>query len=199
MNRPSLSWRERVARLVTEVFAPAPTVAAMLVIVAWHSTASLIDALRWGVLVLIFTPLLPLLYLLYEVRRLRLTDHHVRLREQRPRILAFAIASIAFLLLVLVVLDAPSELVRLVAAGVVGLVSVTLVTLVWKISIHVAVVAGSYVTLAVLFGWTLLVLLPIVGLTAWSRVALHDHTPKQVIAGAVLGATVAGIIFGLQG
>jgi len=87
--------------------------------------------------------------------------------------------------------------VRLVAAGVVGLVSVTLVTLVWKISIHVAVVAGSVVTLIALFGWPLLALLPVVAATAWARVNVRDHTTKQVLAGAVLGATVAGIMFGM--
>lgn len=197
INKLLPTTAERLARLVTEVFAPAPTVAAMLAIVAWRSTSSPIEALKWGVLVLIFTPLLPLLYLLYEVRRQRLTDRHVRLREQRPRILAFAIASIAFLLFLLLALDAPRELIRLVAAGMVGLVSVTLVTLVWKISIHVAVVAGSVVTLILLFGWPLLVLSPVVGFTVWSRVTLRDHTPSQVIAGALLGVAVAGIMFGL--
>lgn len=189
---------ERLARVSTEIFAPAPTVAAMLAVVAWSSTTSLLGAVRWGILVLIFTPLLPLLYLLYEVRRQRLTDRHVRLREQRPRILAVAIASIGFLLFLLLVLDAPSELIRLVTAGVVGLVSVTLVTLVWKISIHVAVVAGSVVTLIILFGWPLLILAPIAPLTAWSRVTLQDHTPRQVAAGALLGATIAIIVFGLS-
>ncbi len=93
-------------------------------------------------------------------------------------------------------IHAPSDLIRLVAAGVVGLVSVTLVTLVWKISIHVAVVTGSSVTLVILFGWPLLVLLPVVGLTAWSRVALRDHSRSQVIVGALLGVVVAGIMFG---
>jgi membrane-associated phospholipid phosphatase len=140
---------------------------------------------------------LPLLYLLYEIRRQRPTDRHVRLREQRPRILAFAIISITFLLLLLIALDAPGDLIRLVAAGVVGLVSVTLVTLAWKISIHGAIVAGSAVTMIILFGWALLMFLPIVALTAWSRVMLRDQTPSQVIAGTLLGTTVAGIMFGL--
>ena len=193
---PSPTRAERAARIVTEILAPAPTVAAMLVIVALHSTSSLLDAVRWGVLVLIFVPLLPLLYLLYEVRRQRLTDRHVHLREQRPRILAVAIAAIVVLLVLLVALDAPSGLVRLVAAGVVGLVSVTLVTLVWKISIHVAVVAGSAVTLIAVFGLSLSVLLPLVVLTAWARVTLRDHTLSQVAAGAMLGAIVAGVMFG---
>lgn len=129
--------------------------------------------------------------------RHRLTDRHVRLREQRPRILANAIASITFLLVLLVALGAPGELIRLVTAGVVGLVSVTLVTLFWKISIHVAVVAGSVSTLIILFGWPLLALIPIVALTAWSRVTLRNHTLSQVIAGTLLGATVAATIFGL--
>lgn len=196
MNGANSPRALRLARLITELFAPAPTVAALLALVAWHSTTSLLDALKWGVLVLIFTPLLPLLYLLYEVRRQRLTDHHVRLREQRPRILAVAIASIVVLLVVLIALEAPRELVALVAAGVAGLVSVTLVTLVWKISIHVAVVSGATVTLIAIFGWTMIVLTPIIALTAWSRVVLRDHTPRQVSVGALLGAVIAGGVLG---
>lgn len=75
--------------------------------------------------------------------------------------------------------------------------SVTLVTLFWKISIHVAVVAGSVITLILLFGWALLTLLPMIVLTACSRITLRDHTPSQGIAGTPLGATGAGIMFGL--
>ena len=190
----SVTILRRLARIVTEVLAPAPTVAVLLALVVWHSTTSPSDALKWGVLVLIFVPILPLLYLLYEVRRQRLTDLHVRLREQRPRILAVAIASIVVLLGLLIALGAPRELLALIVAGVVGLVSVTLVTLVWKISIHVTVVSGSVVTLIVIFGWPLLILVPIIALTAWSRVTLRDHTPGQVLTGALLGAIVAGVV-----
>ena len=44
----------RLARIVTEVLAPAPTVAVLLLLVAWHSAPSTAEALRWGVLAALF-------------------------------------------------------------------------------------------------------------------------------------------------
>ena len=42
----------------------------------------------------------------------------------------------------------------------------------------------------------LLIFLPVIALTAWARVTVRDHTTNQVVAGAMLGAIVAGIMFG---
>jgi membrane-associated phospholipid phosphatase len=41
----------------------------------------------------------------------------------------------------------------------------------------------------------LLVTAPLVVLVGWSRVRLADHTPAQVVVGAMVGATVAGGVF----
>jgi membrane-associated phospholipid phosphatase len=70
-----------------------------------------------------------------------------------------------------------------------------LVTAFWKISIHVAVVAGAVFILVLALGRPLAVLAPLVALTAWARVALGDHTPAQILAGGALGAIVAGVVF----
>ncbi len=75
--------------------------------------------------------------------------------------------------------------------------SATLVTLRWKISIHVATVAGAVVILTLVFGLGFALLAPAVALTGWARVALGDHTPAQVAAGAVLGAAIAASVFPL--
>ncbi|MFF8994678.1 phosphatase PAP2 family protein [Streptomyces sp. NPDC014983] len=37
----------------------------------------------------------------------------------------------------------------------------------------------------------------LVALVGWSRVALRDHTPGQVIAGTILGSAVAAAVFAL--
>lgn len=76
-----------------------------------------------------------------------------------------------------------------------GLGISTLVTLAWKISIHVAVVAGTVVILLLVFGAGFLALAPIVALVGWARVELGDHTSTQAVFGAVLGAAVAGVVF----
>jgi membrane-associated phospholipid phosphatase len=98
---------------------------------------------------------------------------------------------------VLVLGQAPRDLVALVAAMAVGLAASLLVTLAWKISIHVAVVAGAVTILTLVFGAAALMLAPLVVLVGWARVALHDHTPAQTVAGAALGALVAAGVFSL--
>jgi membrane-associated phospholipid phosphatase len=69
------------------------------------------------------------------------------------------------------------------------------VTLVWKISIHTAVVTGALTILVLVFGPPFLALAPLVALVCWARVAVRDHTPLQTVAGVALGATVAAVVF----
>lgn len=185
----------RLARLVTEILAPAPTVAVLLLLVAWHSAPTAADAVRWGILAALFASFVPFLYIVRGVRRGRLTDHHVRLREQRRLPLLVGIASVLIGLTLLALWGAPGDLVALVAAMAVGLSSSLLVTLFWKLSIHTAVVAGAITILVLVFGPTLLVLAPLVALVCWARVAVRDHTPAQTLAGVALGATVAAVVF----
>ena len=60
-----------------------------------------------------------------------------------------------------------------------------------------AVVDGALTILTLVFGPAALILTPLVVLVAWARVAVHDHTPAQTVAGAVLGALVAASVFSL--
>lgn len=195
--RSGLPKRRWVARLVTEVLAPAPVAAALLIVIAWHSAPTLTEAMRWGLVAVLFASVVPLLYVLRGVRNRRLTDHHVRVREQRPLPLLFGIGSVLIGLALLSAWGAPRELVALVGAMAAGLVVSLLITLVWKISIHVAVVAGAITILVLVFGPLLLAMAPLVILTSWARVELGDHTPAQVVAGAGLGTMVAAAVFTL--
>lgn len=191
------SVRRRIARAITEIFAPAPTVAALLVVVSWHSAATAEDALRWAFVSVLFASLIPLAYIIRGVRRQRLSDHHVGVREQRPLVLLFGIGSVLVGVAALLFLGAPREIVALVGAMAVGLLSSMLVTLFWKISVHSAVIAGTMVTLILVFGPLLFSFGLVVALVAWARVEIGDHTPAQVITGVALGAAVAGTTFPL--
>jgi membrane-associated phospholipid phosphatase len=49
--------------------------------------------------------------------------------------------------------------------------------------------------LVVVFGWVMLILVPVVAAAiCWARVILGDHTGRQVIAGAAVGALVAALV-----
>jgi membrane-associated phospholipid phosphatase len=189
------SGDRQLSRLVTEVLAPAPIASALLVFVAFHSTSTTIAAFGWALLAALFSSILPLTYVLWGVRRRRLSDRHVGSREQRLFPLLIGIGSIVVGLALLTALGAPGELVALVAAMTAGLIVSLLITLVWKISMHTAVAAGAVTIVALVFGSVWLVLMLLVGLVGWARVELDDHTPAQVVAGAGVGAIVAAAVF----
>lgn len=187
----------RLARVLTEVLAPAHLVAALVLAVAWRYATSPAQALVSGLLAALFASIVPITYVLRGVRQQRWSDRHVRKREERSRPILFGIASVTVGVVVLGLVGAPRELRALVIAMVVGLVTALLVTLFWKISVHVAVAAGTVTILVLVFGTPMLALTPLIAAVAWARVALGDHTVAQTIAGAVQGAVVAATIYPL--
>ncbi|MGV9210551.1 phosphoesterase PA-phosphatase [Micromonospora sp. RB23] len=187
----------RVARLVTELTAPAVLVSLLIVTVSWHSSRGSARGLVWGLLATVFVTGIPFAYIVGGVRRGRLTDHHIGRREQRRVPLLVGLGSVTAGLGLLVVLGAPRPLLALAVAGLVGLVVAVSVSHWWKMSIHSAVSAGTLVILALTFGYGFLVAAPLLGVVGWSRVRLRDHTVAQVLAGGVLGALIAAVVFGL--
>jgi membrane-associated phospholipid phosphatase len=188
--------RQRAARIVTEILAPGVLVSVLLLAVGLHA-ADGPSGLLWGLLAALFASFTPMAYIVRGVRRGRWTDHHVTTREHRRTPLLVGLASVLIGLGLLVVLDAPRELVALVAAMVAGLGVTVLITHWWKISIHTAVAAGTVVVLTLVFGTWLMVLWAIVAIIAWSRVELRDHTVGQVLGGMPFGALIAGVVFTL--
>lgn len=183
-----------MARLVTEVMSPGVPIMVVILVVAVHS-AGAVRGLLLGLVATFFAAGFPYGLVLIGVRRGRLTDHHISRREQRPRMMAIALASLAAGLLVLFWLDAPRALFALLAAMVAGLAVALAVTSFWKISIHSAVAAGTVTSLAILVSPWWLLLAPMVVLTAWARVEIREHTPEQVLVGAIVGAVVvAGVL-----
>ena len=59
----------RPARLLTEIFSPGILVAALLIAVAWHSAASVRQAVTMGLIAVVSASLLPMYYILRGVRR----------------------------------------------------------------------------------------------------------------------------------
>ncbi|MEU8137622.1 phosphatase PAP2 family protein [Streptodolium elevatio] len=186
--------RTRVARVVTELFAPAFLVPGVLVAVGWHSTRSP-AGVGWGLLGALFCGVIPIAFVLYGVRRGYWTDHHIRIRRQRAVPILGTAASVVVGLAALLRLDAPRDVVALVVAMLAGLAVALGVTAFWKISVHTAVAGGTVTVLALTFGSAVAAAAPLVALIGWSRVELRDHTPMQTVVGGLVGAMVAAIVF----
>lgn len=187
--------RQQMAQLLTEVLAPAVLVVVLLIVVALYSSSSLLSGLGWGALAALFVGVIPYLFLLSGVRRGRWTDKHVRLREQRTVPLLFALACSVVGLFLLGLLGAPDDLIALVIAGLAGLLVTIAITLAWKISVHAAVAGGTAMILTLLFGLVVVPAWSLVASVAWARVEIQGHTRAQVLAGSLVGATVAAAAF----
>lgn len=187
--------RARLARWVTEALAPPPLAVVTLLLVAWHTSHTVGDTLKWAAVGSVLAALLPFLHLLRKVRRGTVTDRHVRVRAQRPAVIvAFALGATTALV-ALARLGAPSEMIAVLGAGVAGSAVALAITLVWQISIHVGVVAGIITVFVLLLGPVALALVPLVPLVGWARVELHAHTVAQVVGGALTGSVVSGLAF----
>ena len=193
----SLSRRLRVARLVGELLSPPPILVVLALVVAWASSPTPAMAVVWGAIAAGFASALPYALILGGVRRGRLSDKNLSLRDQRVRFGVVASTSILFGLVLLAALDAPAELVALQASVAVGVACGWVITRWWKISVHAAIAAGAATVLLLVFGPALLALWPLVAVIAWSRVQVGDHTPAQVLAGIALGIVVNATVFSL--
>lgn len=191
----------RAATLISRVFTPT-----LLLAVLYPVVGALADGwpgVAWSLLGMLFTVVIPAAIVDVGVRRGRYTDHHLSRREQRAVPLGLSAASVLAGLAVLALAGAPRPIVALQVAVLATVLVVTAVTLVWKVSLHVAVVGAAACVLTLLGGsgggslWALSWLaVPVVG---WARLRLTAHTLTQVIVGCVLGAGVTGAVLVIAG
>lgn len=189
----------RLARILTEVFAPVVLVIGLLFAVAIHASPTLGKGLLYGAITAFFAGGLPYAILLLGIRRGHLGDRHITTRQERPAMMAIGLVSVTTGLVLTWWLGAPRALFALVAAMVAGITVSLAITLFWKISIHAACAGGTLAILILEFGPAMWVILPLVLAIARARVMLGDHTVAQVLAGGVIGFAVAeGVMTNLR-
>lgn len=182
------------ARQITDRLDPKNWIVAVTLLVGWRADG--LPGLAWGAFGVLFAAVLPVLFIRYGIRRGSWADRHLGVRRQRLVVMPVIIGSVLAGTVLTHALGGPSELIALIAAMVVAMAVLLAITTVWKVSVHTAVASGSVLVLVLSYGPWLLAGYVLVALVGWSRVALRDHTPAQVLVGAALGALVAGAVFG---
>lgn len=184
----------RAARAVTDGLEPKNVILAVCLVLGAAQDDMLVG-LAWAVHAIVFAAVIPMAYIKYGIRSGRWQDRHVGQRERRLHLIPVIMASVGVAIAAMVFLDAPAQMTALVVAMLATLGAILPVTAFWKISVHTSVSAGAIAMLAVGVSAWWAVLAPLVAVIGWSRVVLRDHTLGQVVAGAVLGAFVAGGAF----
>jgi len=101
--------------------------------------------------------------------------------------------------IILPYLEAPKELTATFVAGLSAVVVFMCINLLWKISLHTALVTASVMALIILYGSIAVVTAVLIPLIAWSRIESKQHSLAQVVTGALLAALIVIGVFYLFG
>lgn len=182
---------DRLAKLLTVVFSSATVVAALLVAIGVHAIDPNWAGALWGLGAAVFSAFLPVSAVLLGARLGWWNINEMRGRVDRAGPLAVSVPSVALGIAGLVAAHAPTEVVVMVVAIIAGIIAATIVARWWRTSINAMVVAGAAITVGAMDGVVGLVVgLVAVVVAAWSRIRTGQHTPSQVLAGAIVGVVV---------
>ncbi len=191
------TWDEHFARRLSAIFSPPLVGTITMGAIAANSAGP--QAWAWLGIYLLMAVLGPVLYVLWLLRRGEVADFDLRLREQRLRPYLFTALCLTVAAVVLLAGGAPRLLVVIAFAGAIQTTLLLLVTLRWKISVHLASIAGFVVVMVALIGTPGLLFAPLIPLVAWARIRLRRHNLAQTIAGALVGGGLLGIALFLAG
>jgi len=186
---------KRIANLTSIIFSPFLVGLALILLVSFESTASILDAIKWS-LILIALSILPIyLVVVYLVRSNKLDGILVSIRQQRSKIYALAAILAGIGCIILFYLKAPLIMLALFVTGFFGTAIFMGINLWWKISLHTAFIAASVTLLVILYGFMAAVAIVLIPLVAWSRLELESHSPAQLVAGALLAISILPAVF----
>ncbi len=187
----------RLARAVSSALTPAVIVAALTGFVCLRYAPSPSVALAQWALVMVLVVGIPYLFLFREVRRGRVLDHHMVRRSQRMPTLAVAAVCVLAVPFLAVAMGARREVAAVPVAMLVALLLVLAATSRWKVSVHLAVAGAALAIAALIEPRASAFLAPLVLPLGWARVREGRHSVGQVVAGLLLGASVAGGTYAL--
>jgi hypothetical protein len=187
------------AKAVTDVLSPAHFVIALPPVIGWHATYPSRSGLAWGLFCAGLAGGVPYVFVIHAVLRRKVSDIHIRKRQDRYIPILVALGAMGLCLAVLILGSAPRALVALLVSLLSTILVGGVITLRWQISGHAAAAAGSLGICALCFGPWVLLLSPLVVLICAARLVLGDHTFWQLAAGVCLGGVLSPLVmYGLR-
>jgi hypothetical protein len=185
----------RWARVISNLLSPPMVWATLVFVIALHYADNRVQGLMWALTYGILVCLTPILYIAWRVHSGKISDLHMK--ERQERIIPFAVSIFCAVLAweVLRLMNAPSILPLIAAITLVELAVMLVITFAWQISMHAMSISVAVVATGIVFGaapaLAVSPLLPIVGA---ARLRLERHTLAQVVAGAVVGAVIPLVV-----
>jgi len=190
MEKISLS-RQVIARVLSDVFSPPVVWGVLSIPIAVRAAGSVSLAVPWAIIYIVFVCILPAVYIVVQVLRGKITDIHVRVRQQRILPFLITVGCSALACALLSVLGSPLLLTQFALITTLQVFMILVITLWWQISLHAMSIMTAVIVVGALYGFApALVATPLIPIVGAARVVLRRHTVQQVIAGGLLGAAM---------
>jgi len=190
-----IETRRRIANLISNILNPFLVSLILILLLSFGVTSSILDALKWALVLTAFSVVPVYLAIIYLVRSGRLDNVFTNVRRQRTKIYLLAGGWAAAGCVVLLYLKAPPRLMAVSVAGFSTAIIFMCINLWWKISLHTAFIAASVTLLVILYGWVAMVAIVLLPLMFWARMELKRHSLAQVAAGALLSTLIVAVVF----
>jgi len=190
-----IETRKRIANLISNILNPFLVSLILILLLSFGATSSILDALKWALVLTAFSVVPVYLAIIYLVRSGRLDNVFTNVRRQRTKIYLLAGGWAVVGCVVLLYLKAPPRLLAVSVAGFLTAIIFMCINLWWKISLHTAFIAASVTLLVILYGWVAVVAIVLLPLMFWARMELKRHSLAQVVAGALLSTLIVAVVF----
>ncbi len=155
------------------------------------SSLSLFQIILLPILCVFFATIIPIGYIYFFVNKERKSNHYhlsynIPIKNLRFKPFTVSIISYGLGLLSLFLFDAPVLIKGLMFCYLINAIMVMFITFYWKISVHTSGITGPLTVLIYKLGIFYLPLYLIVLLVGIARIKLKEHSPLQVIVGALL-------------
>ena len=185
------------ARFVSRYLNPLFWSGTVLLAAALRGAVNWWQGLSWALFTIVMTTILPLVYMIHQLRRGVFSDFHITRREERLKpsllLMVFLVATVPTAALWL--FDGPLALRAVFTAGLVMVFVTVAITFFWKISQHVMGISSMAAMLTMLLGPFAAPSFLLVPIVAWARITVGAHTKAQTIFGALLGLVVSWAVF----
>ena len=187
--------RERLARLISNVLNPFLVSFIVIILLAVESTENTGEALKWALLSIVLSVLPVFVVVTYLVHQKKLEGMFANPRHQRNGIYILASILGALGCGVMWWCNAPRLIAVAFSSGLISIVIFMIINRFWKISLHTAFISASVTLITVIYGAYGALTILLLPLVAWARIRLNQHSPTQVITGALLSTAILLAMF----
>jgi hypothetical protein len=172
----------------------------VLALVAFQTTDSVSEGIRWTLLAYLPPTVFPLIYA--KIRAVLLSRDGKRrkisrslVREDPAQLFIMTVLFGVPSSLIIYLLNGPDNLFIIIIGLTAIMLAISLLNLKYRASFHLSMVTGMLTALWFVFGTVAFIGLLLVPVLGFSRYTLREHTLGQIITGVLVGSVVGSVVF----